>query len=531
MYSVEKVWKDWKAVKLLGKGNFGDVFEIVRNKYDFEEHCALKVISIPKSDAEVKSLSHEGMDDMSITSYYQSIVEDFIQEIVVMSKFKGEPNIVSYEDYEVVRHENDFGWDILIRMELLKPLSDLLKERSLSEEEVVKLCIGLCDALTVCHDNNIIHRDIKIENIFVSKNGVFKLGDFGIARSLEKTSIELSQKGTLTYMAPEVYRGTSYNKSVDIYSLGMVMYKLLNNYRDPFLPQPPEVIKYQDKNYAFVKRMQGDPIPKPVNASNNVSWAILKAMAYYPEDRFESAADFKGCMLAINSGVDTNVLFKDQSKKKKKKKKDPDNTLVLDDRNDVSSKSSDKSYMKEGIFKWLLLGGLVIFAIIVLLVIAGSIMICGGEKNAPEDSNDQSSVLIETESERNDSGGIKTEKEDNDSSNKANEIDLNQVYTGFLDGVYTTEKDWYTFTLDKEMRVHVYFSFDKQATEDFYWDINLRPENDLNKFIWRDHIEGNVTETNGEKFILQPGKYFFEVESANRYTMDNYNFMIIADPL
>lgn len=81
--------------------------------------------------------------------------------------------------------------------------------------------------------NTILYTGIKPSNIFVSDNGDFKLGDFVVARTLEKTSSGLSKKGTYTYMAPEVFRGESYGASVDTYSLGIVMYKLLNNNLEP----------------------------------------------------------------------------------------------------------------------------------------------------------------------------------------------------------------------------------------------------------------------------------------------------------
>lgn len=60
---VLKIWPDWKATKLLGEGSFGKVYEIVRNNFGIEEHCALKVITIPSSPAELQSMRNEGMDD------------------------------------------------------------------------------------------------------------------------------------------------------------------------------------------------------------------------------------------------------------------------------------------------------------------------------------------------------------------------------------------------------------------------------------------------------------------------------------
>ena len=69
---------------------------------------------------------------------------------------------------------------------------------------------------------------MKPENIFVSRFGDFKLGDFGIAREQAHTMSNMSKKGTYSYMAPEIYKGEKYDSSIDIYSLGIVLYKLMN---------------------------------------------------------------------------------------------------------------------------------------------------------------------------------------------------------------------------------------------------------------------------------------------------------------
>lgn len=126
--------------------------------------------------------------------------------------------------------------------------------KNLTEKEVMKLGIDLCRSLEYCGQLHIIHRDIKPENIFVSRFGDFKLGDFGIARELEKTMSTLSKKGTYSYMAPEMYRGEQYDSRVDIYALGLVLYKLMNHNRLPFLNLEKQLITYRDKENALTRR-------------------------------------------------------------------------------------------------------------------------------------------------------------------------------------------------------------------------------------------------------------------------------------
>ncbi len=299
MYDLKKIWPKWEISKVIGEGSFGKVFEIVRSEYGIEEHSALKVISIPQSDSEIQSLKNDGMTDKDTTEYFKGIVNDFIQEIQLMSKLKGNSNIVAYEDFAVIEKSESVGFEILIRMELLTGLPTYLRENRFRVYDVIKLGIDMCKALELCRELNIVHRDIKPDNIFVSPVGSFKLGDFGVARTIEKTMAGLSRKGTYSYMAPEIYSGNEYGFEADIYSLGIVLYKLLNNNRDPFLPAYPKPVKYSDKTEAMIKRIQGLEMPAPANADEKLARIVFKACAHNPANRYLHPKDFRSELESI----------------------------------------------------------------------------------------------------------------------------------------------------------------------------------------------------------------------------------------
>ena len=275
----------WYIVKELGSGAFGTVFEVERRDFS-QAKSALKVITIPSSPNEVNSYREDNydLDEQSISSYFYGFVEEFTDEFKLMTKLRGNSNIVSIEDYDVVEHKDEIGWDVFIRMELLTPMNKYFRDHELSQRNIIKLGIDICKALEVCQKYKIIHRDIKPSNIFVSDTGEFKLGDFGIARTLEKTSSGLSKKGTYTYMAPEVHIGGEYGSNVDIYSLGIVMYKLLNNNFEPFRTQRT----HTDEEEALTRRLKGEKIPKPANADGRLAEIVLKACSFNPKERYES---------------------------------------------------------------------------------------------------------------------------------------------------------------------------------------------------------------------------------------------------
>ena len=312
-YSVDAAVLDgWNITRLLGEGGYGRVFEIERSEFGQTYRAALKVITVPQSSAEVRSVISEGMSVSQAEAYFHGIVEELVHEFSIMFKLKGTANVVSCEDLRVLEHPDGIGWDILIRMELLHPLLPYVYQHPMARRDIIRLGIDICKALELCQRYNIIHRDIKPENIFISDNGDYKLGDFGIARTIERTTSGLSKKGTYSYMAPEVYIGKKYGFSVDTYSLGLVLYRMLNKNRGPFLPQPPEAITYDNREQALARRVSGEPLPRPFYGEGRLGEIVLKACAFDPKDRYSSPQQLRQELEAIlYTQTDAAVIYPD----------------------------------------------------------------------------------------------------------------------------------------------------------------------------------------------------------------------------
>ena len=312
-YSVDAAVLDgWNITRLLGEGSYGKVFEIERSEFGQTYRAALKVITVPQSSAEVRSVISEGMSVSQAEAYFHGIVEELMHEFSIMFKLKGTANIVSCEDLRVLEHPDGIGWDILIRMELLHPLLPYVYQHPMARRDIIRLGIDICKALELCQRYNIIHRDIKPENIFISDNGDYKLGDFGIARTIERTTSGLSKKGTYSYMAPEVYIGKKYGFSVDTYSLGLVLYRMLNKNRGPFLPQPPEAITFSSREQALGRRISGEALPRPFYGEGRLGEIVLKACAFDPKDRYSSPQQLRQELEAIlYTQTDAAVIYPD----------------------------------------------------------------------------------------------------------------------------------------------------------------------------------------------------------------------------
>ena len=290
-------WPGWETVRLIGRGSFGAVYEIQRDVFGEIERAALKVITIPENGADIDDLRVEGYDDESITSRFQGYLEDIVKEYSTMAKMKGHPNVVYCDDVKYVQHDDGIGWDIYIKMELLTPIMKCLDQVE-NEQSVIDLGIAMCNALVLCKERSIVHRDIKPQNIFVSRDGTFKLGDFGIAKTAERTTSG-TKVGTYKYMAPEVYNNRPYGPAADQYSLGLVMYWLLNDRRTPFSPKKATAT---EEDFARKRRFDGEQIPPPSHGSKQLQSIVLKACAYDPKDRFASAAEMLEALKALKNG-------------------------------------------------------------------------------------------------------------------------------------------------------------------------------------------------------------------------------------
>ena len=298
----------WEVVRKLSEGSFGGVHEIQRTLPDGTvERAALKKLTVPKDPGEIAELYDQSYDSASITAHFKEQMQDLVREYTFMQKLGENPNVVHCQDLRTVQHEDGIGWDIYIRMELLKPLKKWLSDRY-DERQVIRLGLNICGALNGCHQRNIIHRDIKPENILVTEDGRFKLGDFGIAKISEKTATG-TLTGTYSYMAPEIYHHQHYGTAADIYSLGLVMYWMMNERKLPFLPLDRKIPNGIQRQEAQDRRLSGEKIPAPINGSLELTEIVLKACAFDPKERYHSvqelAEDLKWHYQNLRSGTPT----------------------------------------------------------------------------------------------------------------------------------------------------------------------------------------------------------------------------------
>lgn len=297
-------WKDWRITEKTGEGSTETVYKACMEIYN-----AIKVIEVFPEEQKFGSV--DSSDDTQIWQYYQDIMTSLTTEIERTSKLNGITNILSIEDYCV--EEVEKGWVIYIRMEYLENLQKYASRRNLTEEDAIQVGIDICTALEACEKAHILHGDIRQENIFVSPSGYYKLGNFGIACKFKKASDLYSSKDTPAYMSPEIFYGEEYSPASDLYSLGIVLYRLMNRGRNPFVDAEKQMIYYKDREEAFEKRMSGEPILPPIDASPEFAEIILKACRYSPRERYQNACEMRESLQMLleegKNSISENPMF------------------------------------------------------------------------------------------------------------------------------------------------------------------------------------------------------------------------------
>jgi serine/threonine protein kinase len=304
----------YKVDALLGSGGFGKVYRVSKTDLSGTSVRALKHIAFPTQQQYASVLRTMGDDHGKAQAYFREALGGIVGEVKIFRHLSEDDsaNIVRYYDSHINEYNDpvtgQLRFDVFILMEYLTSFPDLLSRHDFTLRDVFSLGLDIASALRVCHENGVIHRDVKDDNIFVTEKGRFKLGDFGVSKKLDGRSRAESMKGTPAYIAPEVYMGRgAYTKSVDLYSLGMVLYHLLNHSRAPFLPPYPNAYSSAAEEAAFVERMKGTVPPPPAMAPEVLAKMLVKAVSG-PRERYQDTDGFIKDLLAAKAAIPPGEL-------------------------------------------------------------------------------------------------------------------------------------------------------------------------------------------------------------------------------
>ena len=339
----EPLWGKWTVKRIIGEGSFGAVYEVESEKFGNKSSCAVKLISFKNAEmlqglSDGETLSGKELEQLKIEEARKNV-----REAVLMEKLQGRDHIVTIYDYDIFPGETTT--DVIIRMELLTNLNDYMKQHTTNSESdlkktVIKLGIDIGKALEDCEEEKIVHRDIKPDNIFVNKNRTFKLGDFGLSRKMNKSASFSLRKsaGTPLYMAPETFGwGSKTDYRSDIYSLGIVMYQLLNEGNIPFVS---DMRDFTEVDNAIERRLDREKILPPKYEYGELWKVLQKACEFEKKDRYQEAREFRKALEKLKNeikvdqkqehGVEKNESVKEEKQRLNKEIKKKQDELKLE---------------------------------------------------------------------------------------------------------------------------------------------------------------------------------------------------------
>lgn len=280
------------GMSLLGTGASANVYEAVLKGKKAKEF-AIKVIGFGNKHVDSESFRSSVTAQIELENLGKNIVKIYDStELLVW--IEDEHDVVKVEKIDPYKYSKPDGGKYLhLQFILMEKISPVLvsyrfhhklfphKLETFDEKEIMKLAYEVGMAIDQAHKRKLIHRDIKLENIFYDVKGQhYKLGDFGIARTTDD-GMASTVAFTKGYGAPEVI-GTlddKYDYTADIYSFGMMLYVLMNELRFP------ESANYHPTVYQY---MQGYVPPEPINGTDELAGIVLKMLSFDPNDRYQS---------------------------------------------------------------------------------------------------------------------------------------------------------------------------------------------------------------------------------------------------
>ena len=283
--------------------------------------------------------------------------QEFSENSNFVSKFRVEaqaaaslmhPNIVNVYD---VGEDNGIHYIVMELVEGITLKKYIEKKARLSVKEAVSIAIQACMGIEAAHNNHIIHRDIKPQNIIISKEGKVKVTDFGIAKVATSNTITSNVMGSVHYTSPEQARGGYSDEKSDIYSMGITLFEMLTG-RVPFNGDTTVAIA--------IKHIQ-EPMPSPRDyvpeIPVSVEQIVLKCTQKSPDRRYQSMSslieDLKKSLISPDedfvrtvdpeTSAATRTISRDDMEKIKKQSKKPSHTEEIRLKKNTAKPSAEPS--------------------------------------------------------------------------------------------------------------------------------------------------------------------------------------------
>ena len=265
---------------------------------DTNNKYIVKIISVPASQSQLDALLLTGAysSQEAAVAYFKTVADGVAEEVDTLQKLSQLEGFVQYEDMQIAPMEDGTGYDVYLLGSYKRSLTRHFNMQSMTHLGALNLGLDLCAALSVCRRSGYLYADLKPNNVFVTADNKFRIGDLGFIRldSLKYTS--LPDKYRSQYTAPEIKDAfSSLNTTIDVYAVGLILYQTYNSGVLPFAQEnAPE-----------------QPFPAPMYADYEMAEIILKACAPDPADRWQDPVEMGQALVSYmqrNGAYDTAIV-------------------------------------------------------------------------------------------------------------------------------------------------------------------------------------------------------------------------------
>ena len=245
------------------------------------ERFILKQLSIPASQTKVDALLITGAckTEQQVRDYFQSVLEDTTQDLETLEQLSAKPGFTSFTGWQCQPKEGQVGFDVYMLSPYSTSLASRMAKGPITHLEAVNLGLDICAALSICRSAGYLYQDLKPENIYITPQGRFTIGDLGFLSTDNLAYATIPDRYLGQYAAPELRDMLSApNLSIDLYALGMILYHIYNG-GAPFCDE-------SSPEGAEKRRLSGEALPAPAYADYEMAEIIQKACALKPEDRW-----------------------------------------------------------------------------------------------------------------------------------------------------------------------------------------------------------------------------------------------------
>ena len=264
---------------------------------DSDDKYIVKIISIPASQTQVEALLLSGAyaDKESVLAYYQDVVTEIESEVKILEKLSQLEGFFPYESVQTVPMDEETGFDVYLLSQYRNTLGRYYQKSAMTHLGAMNLGLDLCAALAVCRKTGYLYVDLKPDNIYITPEGGYRIGDLGFVKLDSLKYASLPERYRSAYTAPEISDAfASLNTTMDTYAVGLILYQAFNDGQLPFCAsvQP------------------GDMLPPPAYADYEMAEIILKACNPDPQERWADPIEMGQAIISYmqrNGAHDTPI--------------------------------------------------------------------------------------------------------------------------------------------------------------------------------------------------------------------------------